>query len=248
VRQQPSFLSLAKRSFAFWFGGIWFFVGAPFLIAGIYVGVDTIGQQERFKNEAQVAEGMVLNKWISRRRDSQQRTESTSYWVGYRFSAPNGSVVKREAQVSGELWDRFVEREPIRVTFLPSDPQTNRIEGESSAWMLPLIFTGLGLVFVPIGGFIFFKGVAGIRRELKLRDDGAMVEATVVEVRPANVSFNGVPQWRIRYRYQDHSGRTHGGESNVMAPEEAQAWKAGDKGTAHFDSEAPRKSIWVGKA
>jgi uncharacterized protein DUF3592 len=249
VTQRPkSFFGLAKRSFAFWFGGIWFFVGAPFLIIGTYVGIDTFHQQARFEREGQVTQGTVLTKSITRRKDSEGR-EGTSYWVGYRFTAPDGAVVKREALVSGELWDRLVEREPVRVTFLPGDPQTNRIEGESSAWMLPIILTGLGLVFAPIGGYIFFlRGVAGILRELRLQSEGAVAEATVVEVEPTNISLNGVPQWRIRYRYRDHRGQTHTGASNVMAPEEAQEWKAGDTGTVRFDARAPKKSIWVGRA
>ena len=74
-----------------------------------------------------------------------------------------------------------------------------------------------------------------------------MAEATVLEVGPANVSFNGVPQWRIRYRFQDHRGRTRTGESAVMAPEEAQVWKVDDKGVARFDTRAPKKSIWIGR-
>jgi hypothetical protein len=50
---QPTFFGLARRSFASWFGGIWLFWGAPFLIGGIYVGIDTMRQQQRFKDEAQ---------------------------------------------------------------------------------------------------------------------------------------------------------------------------------------------------
>jgi hypothetical protein len=156
-------------------------------------------------------------------------------------------VVKNEAQVSAALWDRLVEREPVRVTYLPDRPDINRIDGADGDWMLPGIFGLLGLVFAGAGGVIFFKGVRGIRRELRLRDEGTTVEATVVEVGPANVSFNGVPQWRILYSYRDHRGRTHGAESNVMAPDEAQAWKIGDKGIARYDMRAPKKSIWVGK-
>jgi len=247
VRQPPSFWSLAKRSFPFWFGGIWLFCGAPFLILGLYIGVDTIRQQARFEREGQVAEGMVLTKRISRSNASQGR-QSTSYWATYRFSAPDGRVVKSEAQVSVALWDRLVEREPVRVTYLPDRPESNRIEGKGADWMLPGIFTMLGFFFAGAGGLIFFKGVRGIVRELRLQDEGTRVEATVVEVGPANISFNGVPQWRILYSYQDHRGRTHGGGSNVMAPEEAQAWKTGDKGIARFDTRAPKKSIWVGKA
>lgn len=246
MRQQPSFLSLAKRSFPFWFGGVWLLCGTPFLILGIYIGVDNLRQQERFKNEAQVTEGMVLTKRISRSTDSQGR-ESTSYWVGYRFRASDGTTVRNEMQVSEKLWDRLVEREPVRVSYLPGRPQANHIEGEGPSWIVPGVFALIGFVFAGGGGVIFAKGLGGILRELRLRDEGATVEATVVEVGPANISFKGVPQWRIRYRYQDYSGRTHRGESNVMTPEEAQAWKAGDKGTARFDSRAPKKSIWVGR-
>lgn len=242
-----SFLGLAKRSFAFWFGGIWFFVGAPFLIIGIYVGIDTWREDERFAREGQVAQGMVLTKSITRRRESGGR-ESTTYRVEFRFRTPEGTVVKREAQVSGDLWDRLVERESIRVTFLPDDPQTNRIEGESSIWLVSIVFTGLGLVFVPIGGVIFFRGVAGILRELRIQSGGTLAKATVVEVEPTNISFKGVQQWRISYRYHDSLGRTHNGASNVMPPEEAQEWKVGDTATVRFDPHAPKKSIWVGKA
>lgn len=239
---QRSFFGLAKRSFAFWFGGIWLFCGAPFLIIGIYVGVDTIRQHERFKRDGQVVEGMVLTKRISRSKDS------TSYWVGYRFSAPDGTVVKTEAKVTGDLWDRLVEREPVQVTYLPGDARRHRIEGDGPDWVLPGVFVILGVVFVPLGGWIFFKGLGGVLRELRLESAGTMAEATVAEVGPADVSFNGVPQWRIRYRYQDQRGRMHDGESGLLVPEEAQEWKVGDKGVARFDASAPKKSVWVGKA
>jgi hypothetical protein len=221
--EQHSFFSLAKRSFAIWFGGIWLVVGAPFLIIGIYVGIDNLRTEERFQKEAQVAEGMVLNKWISRRRSGQSRSERTSYWVGYRFSTPHGVVVKRETEVDSEHWDRLVEREPVHVTYLPDDPAISRIEGESWSWTLPLVFAGLGLVFAPIGGFIFFKGVAGIRRELRLQSGGMSAQAKVLEVAPTSTRFNGVPQWRIRYEYQDLDGRKHRGASRLLPPAEAQA-------------------------
>jgi hypothetical protein len=242
VRRDKSFLGLAKRSFAFWFGGIWLFCGAPFLIVGLVVGVDTLRQHERFENEAESVDGMVLTKRITRNKNN-----NASYWVGYRFRATDGTVIRNEAQVSGALWDRLVEREPVRVTYLPSEPRSSRIEGAGVDWALPGIFTLLGLVFVPIGGVIFVKGVRGILRELRLQSEGTLVAATVTEVEPSNISFNGVPQWLIRYRYQDHRGRTHTGESSVMPPEEAQAWKPGDTTQARFDPNAPTKSIWVGR-
>ena len=239
---QRSFLWLAKRSFPFWFGGAWLLCGVPFLIAGLYSGIDTWQTSEQFKREAVVTGGVVLTKRIVRDRDSSNRR----YWIGYRFSAADGTVVKNEAQVSGELWDRLIEREPVRVIYLLGRPQANRIEGVGPDWVGPLIFTALGIVFAGIGALVFSMGLRGILRELRLQNDGVLAEATVVEVAPANVSFKGVPQWRIRYRYRDHRGRTLTGASSVMPPEEAQAWKVGDKAKARFDVDAPKKSIWIG--
>jgi hypothetical protein len=242
VRRQLSFFGAAKRSFPFLFGGIWLVCGIPFLLVGLYTGIDAIRQHERFQHEAAVAEGMVLTKRISRNKNS------TTHWVGYRFPAADGTIVRNEVQVSADLWDRLIEREPVRVTYLPGRPRASRLEGAGTDWMLPGIFTLFGLFFVPIGGWIFGKGLRGVLRQLRLQTEGTRADATVVDVGPANVRFNGVLQWRIRYRYRDHRGRTHTGESGVMPPEEAQEWKAGDTAVARFDPHAPTKSIWVGRA
>lgn len=236
-----SFLSLAKKSFPFWFGGIWLFCGAPFLIIGLYLAIDTFRLQERFKREALVTEGMVLTKSITSSKDIK------TYRVGYRFRAPDGTAVKNEVKVSGEFWDQVAERDPIRVMYLSSDPKINQIDGAETGWPLALIFTGVGFFFVPVGGLILSKGLSGIVRELRLESEGAIAEATVIDVGPAGVSFNGVPQWQIRYRYQDYKGQKHIGESGPLSPAEAQEWKVGDKGTAKFDARAPEKSAWVGR-
>jgi hypothetical protein len=164
MRWSKSFSDVAKRPSAVWFGGIWLFVGTILLTVGLGVGVHSLRLQERMAREARVAEGMVLNKWISRRRGSQ-RGENTNYWVGYRFTAKNGVLVKGEAQVSRARWDQLVEREPVQVMYLPDEPGTHRIEGETSTWVLPLVFTGLGFTFASIGGVIVFKGLAGARRQ-----------------------------------------------------------------------------------
>lgn len=240
--RRKSFFSVAKKSFPFCFGGIWLFCGLPFLIIGLYVGIDQFRLQERFKTEAVISEGMVLTKAIKSNKDSK------SYWVSYRFRTADGTVVKNEAQVDARSWDTLAERGPVRVSYLPDSPDLNRIEGAESDWLLALIFTGLGLFFVPIGGLIFLQGLRTVVRELSLQREGATVNATIIDVGPADVSFNGVPQWRIRYRYDDYRGKNHIGESSLLSPEEAQRWKVGDTGQARFDRQAPQKSAWIGNA
>jgi hypothetical protein len=154
-----TFGALARRSFPIWFGGIWLLCGVPFLIVGVYVGIDTLREQERYASEAQVTQGMVLTKRISR--GSQ---ESTTYWVRYRFEAPDGAEVTSETKVSGALWDRLVEREPVRITYLRDRPGAHRIEDQGSDWVLPVVFTVLGSVFVPLGGWIVSRGFKGIAK------------------------------------------------------------------------------------
>lgn len=241
MMNQRSFFSLAKKSFAFCFGGIWLLCGVPFLIIGIYLGIDGYHLQERFKKDAAIAEGIVLTKSIRGHKDSE------SYWIGYRFRASDGSFVKNEVRVDGASWDRFLERGSIRVRYLPDHPRINRIDGAEANWLMALIFTGFGLFFVPIGGWIFFTGVRGVARELNLSTNGMPTQATVTSIVPAEVSIDGVPQWRIRYRYQDHRGRNYTSESSPMSPEAAKEWRTGDQGTAKFDLKAPGKSVWIGK-
>lgn len=250
---KKSFFSLAKRSFGVWFGGIWLVGGLPFLIIGIYIGVQTWQQSEQLKREGQMTTGMVLTKSrttsTSRSFSTGSRTTSTTYRVGYSFKAPGGNVVKGEEEISSRIWERLEERGPIRVTFLPSRPDIHRLEGQGAGWMLPIIFTILGSLFASVGGFIFFKALAGIWRELHLGDrgKGMTVEGTVLEVAATNLTINEVPQWVIRYSYRDHKGKEHKAKSPHMSPEEAEAWKGGDKGTVRYDFRSPRKSVWLGR-
>ncbi|HXG05077.1 MAG TPA: DUF3592 domain-containing protein [Candidatus Binatia bacterium] len=153
-----TFVGVARRSFPLWFGAIWLVCGAPFLVIGLYTAVEAFREDQRFRRDAEVGEGMVLAKRIARNGDSR------TYRVEYRFRAPDGTVLKRETSVSPEFWDRLVEREPVRVRFLPDRPERQRLEDEGPDWTGSLIFSGLGLVFAPLGGWVFFRGLREIRR------------------------------------------------------------------------------------
>ena len=58
---------------------------------------------------------------------------------------------------------------------------------------------------------------------------------------------NRVPQWIIRYRYNDHRGRTYEGKSPYLSPQDVNAWKEGDTGKIKYDRERSDKSLWVGR-
>jgi hypothetical protein len=167
------------------FGGIWLLGGLPFLIAGIYM----FTADRRFASEAQVARGTVVAKEVHQRRDSDGDT-STSYAVRYRFRAPDGTTLDGSSDVAYERWRGLVERGPVGVAYLPSNPSTNRVEGTSRLWMT-VLFTLMGGFFAAAGAVILSYGIRGRRRETRLRETGLTAEATVVDVQPTRMTING---------------------------------------------------------
>lgn len=241
----PSF-AITPKNFWFWFGGIWFFCGLPFLSVGLYLGIQHGDVSKRLDAEGRAVEGMVLTKSVrSSSSSSSQRNSSPTYEVTFRFLTPEG-LVNGTAQVTREAWDQFVEREPLGITYLPDDPQRYRIEGQTSGWILPGVFTGLGSIFTLIGGFILLNARNQSRAKERLQQEGLTAEGTVVEVRPGTIRINRVQQWNLHYRYQDNQGKFHIGKI-PLSPEEAEGWKEGDTGRVRYDRRRPQKSIWIGK-
>ncbi|MGH9510209.1 MAG: hypothetical protein ACRD2M_09745, partial [Terriglobales bacterium] len=112
--------------------------------------------------------------------------------------------------------------------------------------VLPLVFGVVGGIVGSIGGFIIFNAIGTRRREKELSRSGVIAEATVTDIVPAYVRINGVPQLKLRYRFQDAQGKTREG-SCTMSPEEAGNWLPGHTGTVRYDVRKPRVSIWIGR-
>jgi hypothetical protein len=66
-------------------------------------------------------------------------------------------------------------------------------------------------------------------------------------VEETSFSINRVPQWIIRYRYNDHRGRTYEGKSPYLSPQDVNVWKEGGTGKIKYDREHSDKSLWVGR-
>jgi hypothetical protein len=71
-------------------------------------------------------------------------------------------------------------------------------------------------------------------------------EGKVMESRLGNIRINGIQQGTLQYRYQDHMGKFHTGETPI-SPEEVEAWQEGDSGKVRYDRNRPQESIWIGK-
>lgn len=79
-------------------------------------------------------------------------------YVAYRFGAPDGRQLMDTDKVSLARWETLRQDGPIRVIFLPSDPETNEVAGE--IWsrvpnhVPPLL---LGVLFLLFGAFGFWR-------------------------------------------------------------------------------------------
>ena len=236
--------SFIRRHFGLIFGGIWLVVGIPFLIGGVAMWQ----HEERFARDAVTAEGKVLTRDIrtAQRSSDSGSSTSTEYHVSYRFLTPDGVAREGSSQVDVHIWERLNEQGPVTVSYLPGDPGTHRVAGEPDR-IGSAIMAGLGGFFTLAGGAIFLFSLVKHRRRGRLLRSGMSAEATVTAVEETSFSINRVPQWIIRYRYDDQLGRTHEGKSPYLSPQEANDWKQGDTGKVKYDRERSNMSLWIGR-
>lgn len=240
-------LAITPQNFWLWFGGIWLFCGSPFLIIGLYLGTQHVTISKRLAAEGRTVEGMVLTKAVTSSSSGSSRDSTTpTYEVTFRFLTPGG-IMHGKTEVPGDTWDTLIERKPIRVTYLPDAPQHHRIEGQTSGWWVPGIFTVMGGIFTSLGGFILLRARSRLQTTRRLQREGVTTTATVSDIRAANMRINGVQQHAVHYQYQDEHGRSYTGEE-TFAPEEAGRWKEGGRVTIRYDRQRPSHSLWVGTA
>ena len=234
---QPSFFSLARRSFWLLFGGIWLVAGVFMLVFGVVFAL----REQEFATSSSAATGIVLEKNII----PADSDSSTEYRIGYRFTTPDGRVIEGSDRVSVEEWEAYVERGPIAVRFLTSRPESNRLALGSDI-LLALIFLIAGVALTGIGGFLVARSIRSVRKARRLLSVGVPVDATVTSVEPTNVSVNRRPQYRVRYSYSDQQGGTHEGDSGYLDFEEAHVWSPGDIARVRYDPARPDESQWLG--
>lgn len=238
---------ITAKNFWFWFGGIWFAVGVVFLTVAIVVGVLGARLDARFAAEGRAAEGVVLGKEIgSSSSSSSSSTSSPSYRATFRFTDERGQTWRGSAQLETEAWDALIEGGPIELAYLPDRPLTYRVQGRRDGEEVVVrACGGVGAALALVGGFLLISALRNRRRERGLEQSGVATEATVFGLAPGNLRINGVPQWKLRYRFRDSEGRSREG-SHTMSAREAQSWREGATGRVRYDPSDSRSHVWIG--
>lgn len=230
---------MARRSVLLWIGTLFLILGLVFLTIGIRASLE----EHAYKTQGLDAQAVVLDKTLVRA--NRQDNARTQYLVTYRFTSANGEESDGTADVPVEEWERLEPGQAFPVKYLPDKANSSRVPN-GNEWIAALVFSIIGGVFTLLGGGLVFFEARDLVRAVRVSHLGLMTDGTVLRASPTSTSINRVPQWRVHYRYRDHFGRTQEGASHLMSPEEASAWKEGDRGSVRFDRERPEFSVWIG--
>lgn len=137
---------MSDRQFFFIFGGIFAGIGTIFLV----IGLSFVQNTRSFLATASTTEGEVIA--LERRRSSQSNGGSShTYYPVVKFTAPDGEPIQFEGQV-GSRPPAFRVGQRVAVLYNPEEPQSARIRSWGELWFAATIFSGLGGLFVLIGG------------------------------------------------------------------------------------------------
>ena len=171
------------------------------VIAGGISGA-TVLEMRAFEAQAVATTGEIRDRNVrTRTRRSGDGTTSTrrTRSVTYTFETGNGERVEASHDVSAGFY-RAVERgDPVRVEYLPDDPQVSRVQNRDRT--MALVWGGLALIPAAIAlwaGRRFWRRTAAM---LRAGRRGARRGATVLAHVGSKVKIGEDPLfWRLRWR------------------------------------------------
>ena len=223
-------------------------VGTIFVVAGCIASAASVGEwraERRFERDAVTAQATIVD--LSYESANREDKRSTRYLVTYRFTPPEGTALEQTEEIPLDTWEALDDEDSVTVRYLPEDPRTARTGATTPASVSALV-AALTAAFAVLGAAIASRGWRRVLALVRVQRNGAAVQATVIEVAPAGVVINRVPQWRLRYEFRDERGENREGTSDYLQPYEAVEWQAGDRGTVRYDRDRPTDNVWLGKA
>ncbi|MBE9007382.1 DUF3592 domain-containing protein [Fortiea sp. LEGE XX443] len=133
------------------FGSIFAGIGSIFMITGIIIGVNT----RNFIGKSISAQGTVIDLVRHTSRGSNGYS-STVYYPVIKFTASSGEPTEFEAN-SGSNPPAYTKGQQVEILYNPQQLKSATINSWFDLWFLPAMFTGMGSLFVIIGGIPLVK-------------------------------------------------------------------------------------------
>ena len=166
------------------------------IIAGIsalilFVFVPRIQEQSRrdalLRQESAEMSGTVIRTWTT-----SGDKGSLNYHVAYQYTVGR-AIYHAEAGVPSSVYRQLAANSPVRLRYVPSQPEISALDGEvhKPAWIVLFAFLPLAvLVMIPLT----------VLKERKLLEEGQAVGAVVTRVMPAKGDK------RVSYQFLDSAG------------------------------------------
>jgi hypothetical protein len=107
-----------------------------------------VGKNERSVMAQLSEKGVVAQATVTRKEVKHQHKRADDHYFDLAWRTPNGQTYTGRKSVSRSLFDRIPTSQNVEIKYLPSEPTTFRLTGESSSPMVLFILSG---VFAVIG-------------------------------------------------------------------------------------------------
>ncbi|RCJ37315.1 hypothetical protein A6770_14365 [Nostoc minutum NIES-26] len=134
------------------FGSIFAGIGSIFAVTGIIIGLNT----RSFVATAIPAQGTIIDLVPRSSTDSNGYHSSYVYYPVVKFTDRSGEPTVFESKAGSDP-PAFSKGQQVEVLYNPQKPNSAMINSWHEFWLLPVIFTSLGLIFVLIGGIVLIK-------------------------------------------------------------------------------------------
>lgn len=129
-------------------------------------------------------------------------SDSINYYPLVQFVTSDGQQVEFQSN-SGSNPPLYDQGERVSVLYEPSSPQAAKINGFFSLWGGALIVSGIGLVFLLIGGGMLVYGAIKNRSNANLQKNGVEIHASFQGVEQnTGLTVNGRSPFRLVCQWQ----------------------------------------------
>ena len=197
-------------------GIILWFVGIPFLIIGLLMGI----HEKNFRDNAVEVQGIIETIAIDRHGDE------TDYdvFVAYDYDGYDYSNVRINSYSSAMY-------EGAEITLLVNPDNPREVETENAGIILAAVFGGMGFLITLIGLILFIISGSRNRRNKNLMETGQHVYGEIESLeRDTSVTINGRHPYRIYCKYQDSkTGYIYKFKSRILDFNPNDSYKIGDQ-------------------
>lgn len=228
-------------SYFLFFGLAWLLFSIPFIATGYFM----IQSESAYENSSKKTSGLLISKF---ERDSRSNKQTTrSYYFRYKFTDDRGQEIEGEDNVGSEIFGNAVEGRSVPVQYIPgSSREKNRVIDGSSDSIAGYLFIGFGVLELFVGAAFLVPALLRLAAINALEQKGTTTEGEITTVGPGTVSFGGVRQWQLKYKFKDSKGNSYEGRSEHFPPQNGQDLKKGDKVKVRYDKDRPTVNVWLG--